>query len=300
MIQTSHNKRIQAATNNATKVVTGFLQHPQNTSCACLSVHGGLLVQSWRWCRVAFPHLFSMAYSFPHFESAILRVCFSLIPFLFRPPSPEIRRMRHTHEQRGTFWRLWRSVMVVGSHPPLSFEIILHSYLTVLALGTGAVSKFLLTIYSSPIWGKRHEYSCSADQFGRNSMTGHALQISLGETAWLVMLCRSVWEKQHDWSCSADQFGRNSMTGHALQISLGETAWLVMLCRSVWEKQHDWSCSADQILPSYTSMRRSACILWRPLSVSQVIELLNFKGDAEQRSVTGPVDRNGKELKMHA
>ena len=197
------------------------------------------------WCSpdvvdvVAFPHLFSIAYSFSHFESAILRVCFSLTPFVFRPPSPEIRRMRHTHEQRGTFWRLWRSVMVVGSQPPLSFEIILHSYLTVLALGTGAVSKFLLTI--------------------------------------------------------AVQFGRNGMTTHALQISLGERTWLLMFDRSVWEKQHDCSCSADQILPSYTSMQRSACILWRPLSVCQVIESLNFKGDTERRSITGPVDRNGKE-----
>ena len=76
--------------------------------------------------------------------------------------------------------------MVVGSHPPLSFEIILHSYLTVLALGTGAVSKFLLTIYSSPIWEKRHGYSCSADQFGRNSMTARARQIRY---CHLVQVC---------------------------------------------------------------------------------------------------------------
>ena len=173
------------------------------------------------WCSpdvvdvVTFPHLFSIAYSFSHFESAILRVCFSLTPFVFRPPSPEIRRMRHTHEQRGTFWRLWRSVMVVGSQPPLSFKIILHSYLTVLALGTGAVSKFLLTI---------------AVQFGRNGMTTHALQISFGETAWLLVLCRSVWEKECDYSCSADQFGRNSMTARARQIRY---CHLIQVCRGL-------------------------------------------------------------------
>lgn len=184
------------------------------------------------WCSpdvvdvVTFPHLFSIAYSFSHFESAILRVCFSLTPFVFRPPSPEIRRMRHTHEQRGTFWRLWRSVMVVGSQPPLSFEIILHSYLTVLALGTGAVSKFRLTI---------------AVQFGRNGMTTHALQISFGESAWLLVLCRSVWEKERDYSCSADQFGRNSMTAcarhirycHLIQVCRGLLAFSEGLCQYV-------------------------------------------------------------------